>query len=377
MLIFSFFILSGHMFFTLSILLKKLELAIIGRVLLGIGLESYSILQNKILSQYFRGNQMTLAMTIYMGSGQIGTFLNFIITPKIAEIFSPFLACCFGNFLVLLALALSFKSFKKNESFIDQVLHASNLIDNSTAILPEIADMNVANKENNLNGEFLFNYDFQQIAASQPVLNNEIQNNVNQPKKDRFNSSFNIFVIICFLFGLGLYPFFNIAPMMYQVRFNIKHKNSSYMVSYITIISLLFSIIIAFFANKHGHVLTISIFGAFLLSLSHLSVLIADKSPLVSVFSLGLSIPMASSFTYSLNKVIPESIYHLGLSILTCVANIAYTLSPLVISFLIARDSTYRMVEIYFMSASFLVLTFLIYLAYKNKTKNLDLNSKA
>lgn len=367
----SFLIFLGQFIFTAAIWSKRFELAIIGRIVLGIGSETCSIMQNKVLSDYFKSDGMVSALTFYNCAGQMGTVLNFFITPKLAEIISPFGACSFGCILALLAF---FSSFKKHSTAQNNNEMAKGIQEHEESIIKDNSSI-----EDNKNAENSF-----EIAIADDPMNdnkNHIKDELDclasnvENSKNSFNSSFKIITAICFLYGLSSYPFFNVAPMMYQTRFKMDSHKSSHMVSYIEIISITFSFLIAFLADKYGHILSFSIFGTFLLLLSHISTVVFKKHSFISVVLMGLSIPMASCFWFCVPRLVSEKIYHMRLSVLTCANNISYTVSPLITSTILSKDSSFLGVELYFISIAILSLFFLSLLVFNNITKKLRLNS--
>ena len=334
---------------------------------MGIGSESCSIMQNKVLSEYFKTEEMVSALTFYSCSGQLGTVLNFFLTPKIAELTSPLGACFFGCTLALLSFFFSFKRHSNIDSKIDEIKSTYESLQNSGNNTS--AEQDKDSFEIPIGNE-VFTEPKNNIEADLDCLESNIKS-----MKNRFSSSFKIIIAICFLYGLSSYPFFNIAPMMYQTRFKMESHKSSYMVSYIEIISIIFSFVVAFLADEYGHILSFSIFGTLLLCLSHISTLVFKKNSYISVLLMGLSIPMASCFWFCVPRLVSDKIYHMRLSILTCTNNISYTLSPLITPTILSKDSTYFGVECYFISIAVLTLAFLGLLTFNNITKKLKLNA--
>lgn len=379
---FSFLILLGQFLFSVAIWSKRFELAIVGRIILGIGSESCSIMQNKTLNEYFKSEGMVSALTFYSCAGQMGTVLNFFITPKIAEKVSPFGACLFGSFLALLAFVSSFRKHYGPENPKELIESITQSIPKANSSQPEVVIDNSSikkiNKETQPISDFSVPVDdnpsTQSVKSGRESEMGCLAKTVKNTSSD-FTSSFKIITVICFLYGLSSYPFFNIAPMMYQTRFKMSPDKSSYMVSYIEGISIILSFLVAFLADRYGQILTFSIAGSFLLLFSHIATLLFKHNSFISVIVMGISIPLVSCFWFIVPRLVSDKIYHMRLSILTCINNISYSVSPVITSTILSKDSTYFGVEVYFISVALLILLFLGLLTYNNVSKKLRLNS--
>lgn len=382
---FSFLIFLGQFLFSTAIWTKRFEIAIIGRIILGIGSESCSIMQNKILSEYFKTEGMVSALTFYNCSGQLGTVLNFFLTPKIAQKASPLYACIFGCFLAFLAFISSFRRHyisENSQEILKDATQSVSEVSNETSIKHVNILNDICTEKSNVNDQSSLAI---AIPISEDLSSKEPKNNieteidclaktVNNSKKG-FTSSFKIIAAICFLYGLSSYPFFNIAPMMYQTRFKMSSHKSSYMVSYIEGISIILSFFVAFLADKFGHILSFSVIGAFILLFSHIATLAFMKNSYISVILMGISIPMVTCFWFIVPRLVSDETYHIKLSILTCINNASYSVSPMIISAILSRDPTYFGVEMYFISVAILSLILFGLLTYNNISKNLRLNS--
>ncbi|KAG0438918.1 Major facilitator superfamily domain-containing protein 1 [Dictyocoela muelleri] len=101
--ILTFIVFTGQFVFTAGVYFKKFYLMVLGRFLFGIGCESYTVIQNKIVGNTFREGELSTAMSFLVAMGRLGTITNFILTPRISEI-KVFYSC-------LVALGFTFCGF--------------------------------------------------------------------------------------------------------------------------------------------------------------------------------------------------------------------------------------------------------------------------
>ncbi|KAG0418440.1 Major facilitator superfamily domain-containing protein 1, partial [Dictyocoela roeselum] len=81
----TFIVFAGQVVFTTGVCYEKFYLMVLGRFLFGVGSESYTVIQNKIVGNTFRDGELSTAMSFLVASGRMGTIANFILTPWLSE----------------------------------------------------------------------------------------------------------------------------------------------------------------------------------------------------------------------------------------------------------------------------------------------------
>ena len=91
----------GHILFTIGLSEDMFKLMIVGRFFFGIGSESTIVAQYILLTKYFSGGELSLAMTISSTMSTLGNVLNMLLTPRIAAYLNLETAVWVGVFLCL------------------------------------------------------------------------------------------------------------------------------------------------------------------------------------------------------------------------------------------------------------------------------------
>lgn len=329
------FVLSGQVIFSLGAYVRSFILMVIGRIVFGIGSESYSVVQNKIMTEQFKAGDLAEAMVFYNTCGRIGTILTFLFIPLISKSFGVFPA----NILSCVLISVGFHS-----CYITYLK-----IKKSTQESLEYPSISIEINE---------------------APQNEETNQENSSK----SHSFWLLLVFCFLFGMVWSPFYNIAPMMYQKRFSLSSNISSFTVSIVESISMMMSFFIRPILKGKGHKLNLIIIGMFILMVAHLSILTDAFSAYLSVILLGISAPFISFYWPCIPKIVAKEKLSSAFGIIYCVMNLAFTVSPLLVALLTIKSPTYFLVEVYLILLSITGVIVLLILSYKNSCYKLKLN---
>lgn len=79
--IFAFIVCIGHSIFSLGITLQSYTIAVIGRVISGIGGENIIVAQSALISKWFKGKEMSLALGIDISLDRGVTVCNYFLEP--------------------------------------------------------------------------------------------------------------------------------------------------------------------------------------------------------------------------------------------------------------------------------------------------------
>lgn len=370
-LILSICFLLGQSIFTLGIYNASFRSMVLGRILMGIGGESFSLIQNKIIGDSIKQESNQVLFAFFNSAGQLGPVLNYFITPLICKIFGTLVAVLTGTaflFITLIFCALIYKNLAKIQKY-KSCLYTLEFINYSESRMLETNQ----------------NRDTKLVEARRSLDNigklkhlsmhfKDLSSLSQKKEKRPFSLNFVILAALCFVLSLVFYPFCNIAPMMFQRNYNLEANFSSMLVGLIDAISLIFSFLISHLTNKLGQKLNLSIFGTFCVMIAHTALLLGQRAnPILPILILGTSIPFSSCFWYFLPNLVPEDSHQHGFGILFCISNLAYSISPPVVALFTAKNS-YFWVEIYFLSCLLIGLLLLFILLKRNKKFQLALN---
>ncbi|TBU07421.1 putative MFS transporter [Hamiltosporidium tvaerminnensis] len=482
----------GHFIFTVGLYLNIYGLMIVGRVVMGIGGESFTVIQNKVISQNFRGKEVSFSMSLFSCISRLGTVTNFIVTPYVALRIGSIFSSVIGLFLTLSGLSICMFLNKRQKVPIFKSLHPQNQeVANMRPFReePEIYE-NInqnTNQNNNYNQEineisnkkvpvgFYENENYQinltsvdpsysawrhnnpspqslefnglpdfseneQICARDTTNSNEtpvtetqseiIKNQsdfstnnsllthlkyiphdiankttinniehenklypatlrkmaefnkpdpINQQRtsleaKNSYHSTFSLLVVISFMFAVVWAPFYNIATMLFQKRYKVSGIVAGRFMAVIEGMGILNVLFVGGLADIYGIKLIFITIGSILLILGHTLIFLNKGSAYIPVIILGLSGPFIACYWPCITFLVSPDSLHTGFAIISCVLNIAYTFSPVMVSILISHDPSYDTVEFFILTVSSLAFICIVVLSILNRKMSIGLN---
>jgi len=203
------------------------KLAFFGFAIFGIGVEMAGITVSKTIVKWFRGKEMALAMGLEMAIARLGVFAVFRLTPIFAENGGPANSVYWG----LLFLCIGFLTFLIY-TFMDVKLDKQ--LGDEAKLQPEdafrISDI----------GKIFSNPGFLAIAG------------------------------LCVLFYSAIFPFQKFATDMLASKLSIDAKEAAAYFSYFPIGAMVLTPFIGFFLDVRGKGASLMLYGAVLLTVSHL-----------------------------------------------------------------------------------------------------------
>jgi len=359
--------LSGQLLFTSGVYLESFAVMIIGRIVFGIGCESFLTFQNKTIVESFKLKEISTAMSIFNICGRLGTILNFLLTPVVAQYTNASVACSVGCLLICFSTRNAYFNYKKYTNF------GEPEIDQNLGQEPEISQDQHELHQNDNKIEYN-NFSSNALPQSNLIdIKYEIVSE-NKTMVKNFHSSFKLLAITCFLYAMIWTPYYNIAPMIYQKKYKMTKKSSGRILSLLEIISMISSLVTAPVIDKCGMNLSLLIVGAILLGLSHVCVLLSDHSQYTSILFLGISAACFSSTWSFVPRLVAKKYTTLAFSILTCATNLAIAASSILFSYVAFKDDSFRSIEISLIGLSLLLFFIVSLLHYQNAkpTNSLD-----
>lgn len=203
------------------------KLAFFGFAIFGVGVEMAGITVSKTIVKWFRGKEMALAMGLEMALARLGVFAVFQLSPRFADNGGVSNSVFWG----LAFLCIGFVTFFIY-TFMDKALDKEIGEDGAEEVSEEfkVSDIVV----------ILTNPGFLAIAG------------------------------LCVLFYSAIFPFQKFATDMLASKLDVDIKTASQYVSYFPIGAMILTPPIGFFLDKKGKGASLMMYGAILLTVSHL-----------------------------------------------------------------------------------------------------------
>ena len=203
------------------------KLAFFGFAIFGVGVEMAGITVSKTIVKWFRGKEMALAMGLEMALARLGVFAVFQLSPRFADNGGVSNSVFWG----LAFLCIGFVTFFIY-TFMDKALDKEIGEDGAEEVSEEFKVSDIV--------AILTNPGFIAIAG------------------------------LCVLFYSAIFPFQKFATDMLASKLDVDIKTASQYVSYFPIGAMILTPPIGFFLDKKGKGASLMMYGAILLTVSHL-----------------------------------------------------------------------------------------------------------
>jgi len=204
------------------------KLAFFGFAIFGIGVEMAGITVSKTIVKWFKGKEMALAMGLEMAIARLGVFAVFRLTPIFAEHGGVSNSVLWG----LAFLCIGFIFFFVY-TFMDRKLD-------------------------------------KQMGVTAGSVNPEEEFKISDLGKIFSNPGFLAIAGLCVLFYSAIFPFQKFATDMLASKLSVDIKTAAAYVSYFPIGAMILTPFMGYFLDVKGKGATMMIYGAILLTISHL-----------------------------------------------------------------------------------------------------------
>lgn len=85
LLLLSFLVAAGQFFVAYGLQIGNFYVVVLGRILFGVGGESLAVAQSRLVTQWFAGKELALAIGLNLSIARVGTVVNNVLSPIIAE----------------------------------------------------------------------------------------------------------------------------------------------------------------------------------------------------------------------------------------------------------------------------------------------------
>jgi hypothetical protein len=278
------------------------KLAFVGFGIFGVGVEMAGITVSKTIVKWFKGKEMALAMGLEMAIARLGVFAVFRLSPIFAENGGPSNALFMG----LAFLCIGFITFFVY-TFMDRALDKQT---GETGLTPEdefrISDI----------GKIFRNPGFMAIAG------------------------------LCVLFYSAIFPFQKFATDMLASKLDISIKDAAAMFSWFPIGAMVLTPFMGYFLDVKGKGATMMIFGAILLTISHLLFAVIPADAFSGTIAILIIVILGTAFSLvpasmwpSVPKIVEDRYLGSAYGLIFWIQNIGLLIVPILIGWALSASN--------------------------------------
>lgn len=231
------------------------KLAMFGFSIFGIGVEMAGITVSKTIVKWFRGKEMALAMGLEMAVARLGVFAVFRLTPIFAENGGP----SNSVFMGLAFLCIGFITFFIY-TFMDRKLD-------------------------------------KQMGVTSVGSDPEEEFKISDLKKIFTNPGFLAIAGLCVLFYSAIFPFQKFATDMLASKLDVDTQTAAAYFSYFPIGAMVLTPIIGFYLDFKGKGASMMLYGALLLTVSHLIFALVPAETFNVAIAIGTIVILGTAFS--------------------------------------------------------------------------------
>ena len=340
----SLFIVLGQLIFTIGVGKRDFPIMIIGRILFGIGGESLSVAQTKLMTDWFRGKELSLAIGLNLSVGRVGTVANNILSPLFANLVDVPFALWMGTISCVISLFCSIWTTQIDGKYRTKFINVPiELVGrkNSDETLAEESPVSIAPPQS-ING---------------------------------YHPCFWILTAICFLLYGVLVPFNNIVSDFLQTKYaQLDPITAGRLMSIPDSLCIFIVPVLGIFLDRVGYRATLFTIGSAIVSLGHYLFAATDIPAVYILLLLGLSNSTLLALWPCVPLLVDKSRLSTAYGIITSAINTSFMLFPVFVATLINSDTTYTTCELFFSSLAAMAFLLSVLLNYFSVKWELGLN---
>ncbi len=263
-----------------------LKMMIFGRVLFGLGAETFYMGINKIIAKWFKSKELALAFAINVAFGRFGTAAALSFSPRLAGMppqIEP--AAWFGFMIMLIGLF--------------------------TTIAYLFMDASHERKYVDISGEEADHY------------------SLNDVKLLLTNRSFLYITTLCVLFYSAVFPFLGYAPDFLHNKFGFSLEASGDLTTILPYGTIVFTPIFGWFCDNRGKSASLMVWGSVILIFVFLVMALTPMLPYVPLFFLGISFSLVPAAMWpAVAKIVNEKRLGTAYGFMFTVQNFGLMLFP-------------------------------------------------
>lgn len=296
--------------FSHAMVKNQVLLAALGYSIFGVGCEITGITVSKVITKWFTGHELALAMGIQVALARLGTAAALMFSPKIAIAFgingipsikTPIL---FGAILLLIGF-LAFIVYcvmdKKLDNQTAQVAQESGIAEDDKF---KFSDLGVIFR----------------------------------------NRGFWLITLLCLLFYSGIFPFLKFAAKLMQYKYGVDIASAGDIPSILPFGTIALTPLFGIIYDRIGRGATLMIIGSTMLTICHvlfaLPILNTAWFAIVIMVILGVAFSLVPSAMWpSVPKIIPMKQLGSAYAIIFYIQNIGLTMVPMLMGFIIQKHT--------------------------------------
>lgn len=285
----------GYSFFNSEFFLPQyspeLKMMIIGRVLFGLGAETFYVVINKIIAKWFKGHELAFAFALSLAFGRFGTAAVLVLSPEIVANASSWdMAGWFGAMLGFASL-ISFIFYLIMDFRLDKSIE-----DASDDAAPE-----------------------EEFHLSDVL--------------DLFkNRAFIYITMLCVTFYSAVFPFMGYTADFLVNKFHFTEQLAGRVTTILPFGTILFTPLFGWFTDKKGKNASVMIAGSFILILVFLMFSLTSILPYIPLFLLGVAFSLVPAAMWpSVARIVDQNKLGTAYGIMFSIQNWGLMLFPWII----------------------------------------------
>lgn len=344
----------GQGIFAIGGQFKIFPVMLFGRLIFGFGGESLAVAQARLITDWFSGNELCLAIGITLAISRLGLVCNNVLSPIIHDLGSLSAALWAGFGFCLLSYGFTYIS----------VILDTRLSHVRVSPLPAPIECGLSlEKPTALSRKPL---NIKELLLSTPKIVNT------------FHPAFFVLCGSCFVLNGSIIPFNNIASDFLQRKwYEDTPSKAAWTMSIPDTMAIFLIPIIGYAIDYFGYKVAYIVGGGFAMGLGHYILAGNIASPIIPLIINGFASSSVVAIWPCIPALVPEMYWATAYGIITACINASYTFVPLIVAVLENLDHSYGAVELFFALQSILgaFLTILFYYSRKATSPNSLLGS--
>jgi MFS family permease len=267
----------------------ELKMMILGRILFGLGAETFYVVLNKIIAKWFKGKELALAFAISLAFGRFGTAGALWLSPRLTELETGWTTAGWFGFMLMIIGFIAFLIFTLFDNKYDRQIREAAVKSEPEKL--QFADL-----------KLLFS-----------------------------NRAFIYITILCLTFYSAVFPFLPYAADLLVNKFGKSIEISSAIVTILPFGTIVFTPIFGWWCDIKGKSATLMILGSLLLILVHLTLSLTGLAPYVPMFCLGISFSLVPAAMWpAVTKIVHEKRLGTAYGTMFTIQNFGLMLIPII-----------------------------------------------
>ncbi len=275
-----------------------LKLMILGRILFGLGAETFYVTLNKIIAKWFKGKELALAFAISLAFGRFGTAAALIFSRNLLTAGSSVTAAGYFGFGLMVVGLFTFITFAIMDNRYDRQIKQRN-------------GQEVIEKLRWIDLKLLFS-----------------------------NRSFIYITLLCLTFYGAVFPFMPFAADLLYNKFGVAQDVAGRIVTILPFGTVIFTPVFGWVCDFKGKSASLMILGSLLLIVVHLILALTHIWPLLPMFLLGVAFSLVPAAMWpAVAKIVAQNRLGTAYGTMFTIQNYGLMLIPILMGFILDRTN--------------------------------------